>query len=147
MKEVWGKAVVRKAEALEALEKYGEAVGLWRVAVEAGVGGVAGIRGRERCERALGKDRGGAGKAAAARRTVAARKAEGEDSEAVRRMREANEAAERADDERFALTDAVDAKLVAWKGTKSDNLRALLGSLDKVLWLETGYANFFSFLK
>ena len=39
----------------------------------------------------------------------------------------------------YALTDAVDAKLVAWKGTKADNLRALLGSLDKVLWESAGW--------
>jgi hypothetical protein len=61
------------------------------------------------------------------------------DSEAVKRMKAANAAAERADDEKFALTDQVDAKLIAWKGTKSDNLRALLGSLDKVLWEDAGW--------
>ncbi|KAL9064613.1 MAG: hypothetical protein Q9157_007772, partial [Trypethelium eluteriae] len=44
-----------------------------------------------------------------------------------------------ADDERFALTDQVDAKLVAWKGGKADNLRALLGSLDSVLWADAGW--------
>ena len=54
-------------------------------------------------------------------------------------MKAANAAAEKADDEKFALTDQVDAKLVAWKGTKADNLRALLGSLDKVLWPEAGW--------
>jgi hypothetical protein len=54
-------------------------------------------------------------------------------------MRAANAAAEKADDEKFALTDLVDAKLAAWKGTKSDNLRALLGSLEKVLWAEAGW--------
>lgn len=156
MKEVWGKAVVRKAEALESLERYGEAVGLWRVAIEAGVGGVAGVRGRERCERALGERRGGErgggrmGKVAARRPVVrqkgnAVAELGGAEPEAVQRMREANRAAERADDEKFALTDAVDAKLVAWKGTKSDNLRALLGSLDKLLWPEAGYAISFHF--
>jgi hypothetical protein len=54
-------------------------------------------------------------------------------------MRLANAAADKADDEKFALTDMVDAKLVAWKGGKSDNLRALLGSLDKVLWESAGW--------
>jgi hypothetical protein len=60
-------------------------------------------------------------------------------AEAVQKLREANAAAEKADDEKFALTDQVDAKLLAWKGTKADNLRALLGSLDKVLWEEAGW--------
>ncbi|KAK5201202.1 auxilin-like clathrin-binding protein required for normal clathrin function, partial [Cryomyces antarcticus] len=60
-------------------------------------------------------------------------------AEAVTKLRAANAAADRADDEKFALTDAVDAQLAAWKGTKSDNLRALLGSLDGVLWPEAGW--------
>ena len=59
--------------------------------------------------------------------------------EAVKKLKAANAAAEKADDEKFALSDHVDAKLVAWKGTKSDNLRALLGSLDKVLWPDAGW--------
>ena len=88
---------------------------------------------------------------AAARRPVVRQKGSavaelgGAEPEAVQRMREANRAAERADDEKFALMDAVDAKLVAWKGSKSDNLRALLGSLDKLLWPEAGYAISFHF--
>jgi hypothetical protein len=54
-------------------------------------------------------------------------------------MKAANAAAEKADDEKFALTDQVDAKLITWKGSKTDNLRALLGSLDKVLWEDAGW--------
>ena len=57
----------------------------------------------------------------------------------MNKLRAANAAAEKADDEKFALTDHVDAKLVTWKGTKADNLRSLLGSLDKVLWPEAGW--------
>jgi hypothetical protein len=60
-------------------------------------------------------------------------------AEAVKKLREATAAAEKADDEKFALTDHVDAKLISWKGTKADNLRSLLGSLDKVLWPEAGW--------
>jgi len=33
----------------------------------------------------------------------------------------------------------VHAKIEGWKGGKSDNLRALLGSLDTVLWPEAGW--------
>ena len=57
----------------------------------------------------------------------------------MKKLKAANAAAEKADDEKFALSDQVDAKLIAWKGTKADNLRALLGSLDKVLWPEAGW--------
>jgi hypothetical protein len=57
----------------------------------------------------------------------------------VQALRAANAAAEKADDEKFALSDSVDARLNAWKGSKVDNLRALLGSLDMVLWPEAGW--------
>jgi hypothetical protein len=152
MKEFFGKALMRKAEALEHMEKWNDAAKVWRDAVEAGVGGSVSIQGRNRCEKAAG------GPSQSARSTPAPRPAtrkppprkpasalsalqgsDGMSSEAVQRMRAANAAAEKADDEKFALTDQVDAKLVSWKGTKADNLRALLGSLDKVLWPEAGW--------
>ena len=61
------------------------------------------------------------------------------DSQAVQKLRAANAAEKRSDDEKFALADQVDSRLAAWKGSKSDNLRALLGSLNKVLWPEAGW--------
>lgn len=151
MKEFWAKATTRKAEALEHLERYGDALGVWRIAVEAGVGGSAAIQARQRCEKAVAGASEARGKPATTRpqaarkpplRPSAVSELAGRDSEAVKRMREANRAAEKADDEKFALTDEVDAKLLAWKGSKADNLRALLGSLDRVLWPEAGYVTF-----
>lgn len=151
MKEFYGKALMRKAEALENMEKWSEAHKVWKEAVQNGVGGAISISGRNRCEKA---SNGGNNPAPAAKRPPPARKpaparpsalsdlgggGPAKDSEAVKRMKAANAAAEKADDEKFALTDQVDSKLVAWKGTKSDNLRALLGSLDKVLWPEAGW--------
>jgi hypothetical protein len=153
MREFYGKALMRKAEALEHMEKWNDAAKVWRDAVEANVGGSISIQGRNRCEKAAGSSsqnaRSTPAPRPAARRPPPPRKpasalsalqgSEGMSSEAVQRMRAANAAAEKADDEKFALTDLVDAKLTAWKGTKSDNLRALLGSLEKVLWPEAGW--------
>ncbi|KAF2646570.1 hypothetical protein P280DRAFT_388378 [Massarina eburnea CBS 473.64] len=150
MKDYFGKALMRKAEALEAMEKWTDAGKVWRQAVEAGVGGSISIQGRNRCDKAAG---GGNQTAAPAARRPAPRKPaptninalsdlggpSGADSEAVKRLKAANVAAEKADDEKFALSDQVDATLIAWRGTKADNLRALLGSLDKVLWPEAGW--------
>jgi hypothetical protein len=151
MKEFYGKALMRKAEALENMEKWADAHVVWKEAVQNGVGGAIAISGRNRCEKAAN---GNNNAPAATKRPPPARKpaaprpsamsdlgggSPANDSEAVKRMKAANAAAERADDEKFALTDQVDAKLIAWKGTKSDNLRALLGSLDKVLWEDAGW--------
>jgi hypothetical protein len=151
MKEFYGKALMRKAEALEHMEKWTDAGKVWREAVEAGVGVSISIQGRNRCEKAAGGGTQSSAPAAAIRAPV--RKAPtpkpsalsdlggapAPDSDAVKKLKAANAAAEKADDEKFALSDQVDAKLVAWKGTKADNLRALLGSLDKVLWPDAGW--------
>ena len=150
MRDFFGKALLRKAEALEAMEKWDEALKVWIQAVEAGVGGSIAIQGRNRSEKASGK-----AKAPPVSRTApSARKASQRtrkdlssrpkaqttaSAEAVTRLRAANAAADAADDEKFALSDRVDARLVAWKGGKEDNLRALLESLDKVLWPEAGW--------
>ncbi|KAF8627930.1 hypothetical protein AX17_006085 [Amanita inopinata Kibby_2008] len=57
-------------------------------------------------------------------------------SEALSKLRMANGAAEAEDQARHELKDGVDAKLLAWKAGKETNIRALLGSLDAVLWPE-----------
>lgn len=58
--------------------------------------------------------------------------------EALARVQAANRAAEAEDDQKYALKDSVDARLLAWRGGKETNLRALLASLDAVLWPELG---------
>lgn len=152
MRDFYGKALMRKAEALEQLERWSDAGQAWKHAVESGHGGSTSIQGRNRCEKAAGINKPPSKPTAPARKKptpapkkvsamsdLAGSSGSGEDSEAVGRLREANKAAELADEERFALSESVDAKLVAWKGGKQDNLRALLGSLDTVLWPEAGW--------
>lgn len=167
MRDYYGKALLRKAEALEHMEKWADAAGVYRLCVGSGVGGANAIRARDRCEKAcapatsssapssFSSTPGAAKPASAAPKSLAAAplaKPQGrsiapsrpavpaaQSTAAVRALREANAAAERADDEKFALNDVVEARLAAWKGTKSDNLRALLGSLDTVLWADCGW--------
>ena len=50
-------------------------------------------------------------------------------SDALNRVREANQAAEAEDNEKHALKDSIDARLIAWKGGKETNIRALIASL------------------
>ncbi|RDL38742.1 Uncharacterized protein BP5553_03082 [Venustampulla echinocandica] len=136
MREFWGKALMRKAEALEQMEKWREAGDVWRLCVEGGVGAATAIQGRSRCEKAL---------APKPARTVTPKPKPkpksalqdlngGRDSAAVERLRKANLDAEKADDEKFALADQVEAKIGQWRDGKRDNLRALIGSLDLVMW-------------
>ena len=57
-----------------------------------------------------------------------------ENSHGVSQIRAAAQAAAKENDARLAVQDAVDAKITAWKGGKETNLRALIASLDTVLW-------------
>lgn len=141
MREYYGKALMRKAEALEQMERWNDAAVVWREAVEGGHGGATSIQGRVRAEKAASS----LAKPPVARKaaSVPVRRplptSQKNSAAAVKALRAANAAAEKADDEKFALSDSVDAKLTAWKGSKADNLRALLGSLDMVLWPEAGW--------
>lgn len=161
MRDFYGKALMRKAEALEQMERWADAADVWRKAVEAGHGGSTAIQGRDRAEKAAGRTSSASRPARATTRTASAPPtttqrqkpkvrptkprsalddlATASSTEAVSRLRAAHAAAERVDDEKFALADAVDARLAAWKSGKQDNLRALLGSLDTVLWPEAGW--------
>lgn len=152
MKDFFGKALMRKAEALEQLERWADAASAWKLAVESGHGGSTSIQGRNRCEKAAGISKPPSKPAAPARKRPAPAPkktsalsdlrggpSSGQDSEAVSRLREANKAAERADEEKFALSESVDARIANWRNGKQDNLRALLGSLDTVLWPEAGW--------
>ncbi|KAI1621920.1 non-specific serine/threonine protein kinase [Exophiala viscosa] len=141
MREYYGKALMRKAEALEQMEKWADAASVWREAVEGGHGGATSIQGRLRAEKAAQPKPPAAiavkKPAGTLRRPVTT--APVTEAAAVKALRAANAAAEKADDERFRLGDAVDARIQAWRGGKADNLRALLGSLENVLWEGSGW--------
>lgn len=154
MRDFYGKALMRKAEALEQMERWSDAARVWREAVESSHGGSTSIQGRDRSEKAAGRSSHTAAPAARTRPPPSAKRhpppkklsaldalssPPAPSAEAVTRLRAANAAAERTDDEKFALADSVDARLAAWKNGKQDNLRALLGSLDTVLWPEAGW--------
>ena len=147
----WGKAVMRKAEASEQLERWSDALESWKLCVEAGVGGAASIAGRNRCEKAanpstrnLPPARKPAPKSKP--RNTALDDLSGhpaatsvQPAEAVSRLRAANLEAERVDDEKFALSDSVSVRVQSWRAGKEGNLRALLASLETVLWEGAGW--------
>jgi len=142
MRELYGKALTRKAEALEQMEKWSDAMSVWQLCIESGHGGATATAGRQRCQKALAPKpaaRSVPARAAppAARRPTPA--ATQKSSEAVARLRAANKAAEKEGDEKLALIDQVDARIAAWRDGKGDNLRALLGSMENVLWESSGW--------
>lgn len=164
MQTFWAKAMTRQAEALEELERWSDAATIWRTCVEAGVGGATSIAGRNRCEKAIAgpasqhsrKPRTAAPtlpspkpipkssalddlSAYPARSSASVSLSTTSSIEAITRLRKANAAAERLDDEKFALADQVSDRLTRWRAGKEGNLRALLASLDTVLWEGAGW--------
>ncbi len=142
MSVYWEKAMTRQAEALEQLERWSEAASVWRTCVEVGVGGANSIAGRNRCERAAAPQI----KPSAAKKPIpkprpkpSAMSDFAPDSESVTRLRAANAAADRLDDEKFALADVVDSRVSQWRAGKEGNLRALLSTLENVLWEDSGW--------
>ncbi|KAL8676479.1 MAG: hypothetical protein Q9186_007003 [Xanthomendoza sp. 1 TL-2023] len=155
----WDKAMTRQAEALEQLERWADAGSIWKSCVEAGVGGATSIAGRNRCEKFT---KGPSQKSTISKPPVARKPpapkpkltsaledlsgttpstsmAGADSAEAVSRLRAANLEAERLDDERFALSDKVSERVTRWRSGKEGNLRALLASLDNVLWEGSGW--------
>ena len=145
----WEKAMIRQAEALEQLERWSEAGTVWKACVEAGVGGATSIAGRNRCAQAAGassKPRPSAERKVAAPKPKPKVSALGglapesaQSAEAVSKLRAANAAADRVDDEKFALADIVDSRVKKWRLGKESNLRALLSTLQNVLWEGSGW--------
>ncbi|KAG9081974.1 hypothetical protein FRC06_005301 [Ceratobasidium sp. 370] len=147
------KALRRRAEVLENTEKWKRAREDWERLVKIGgtwAGNKAasdGVQGVGRCKR---MEDGGNQPAAPPRGPVAATKSKPRprptparvttDDAAVRRLKAANAAAEAEGDAKHALKDSVDARIIAWKGGKETNIRALIASLDTVLWPELGWA-------
>ncbi|KAI8069365.1 hypothetical protein BC940DRAFT_25300 [Gongronella butleri] len=139
------KALSRKAEALEHMEKYEQALAAYeQLANVENAQNPKTNQALARCRRIV---QGGTPAAAAAPFAAASRPASAkpkpraaqappnpDKSEAIQAMR-AQAAQQEADDaERLAKTDAVNARLITWKTGKETNLRALLATLDTLLW-------------
>ncbi|KAJ7449571.1 hypothetical protein FB451DRAFT_1354756 [Mycena latifolia] len=115
----------------EAVDLGAAVLGAWKARAEA-------LEGRERWEDA-GRDwERVAGRCPKPTPRPKARAGTQPPSEALTNLRQANNAQEEEDLAKHQLKDTVDGKLVAWKGGKETNIRALLASLDVVLWPELG---------
>ncbi|KAH9484618.1 UBA domain-containing protein 7 [Psilocybe cubensis] len=151
------KAVKRAAEALEGREQW-EQAGVWWGVLGRAAEGEAGawVHERERKEAVSGGVRCRKmvdGPAAPARSAstmpapkpqtpqtkrpspkASAASVSSAPSKALRALQSNNAQAEADDAAKHALKDTVDARLSAWKAGKETNIRALLASLENVLW-------------
>lgn len=159
LREIWGKGVIRRAMALEMLEKYSEALEMWKVAVDVGIGGAPSLEGKRRCESALGikstqaASMSRSSSAPLSRGNTPAPRVPARSSTPVVRpkvtrpagpsasenLAQYNKSVATDEDEKTRLYDTVDARITTWKTGKESNIRALLSSLDGVLWAEAGW--------
>lgn len=133
---IWAKAMQRKAMALEMQERHGDALPVWRELVRSGLGGVAAVDARQRCEKALAPKpaKPPAASAPAASSGSSAAQESRAAAAAVKKLRQEAAVNAAEDAEKVALYDSVQAKLDGWSKGKEQNLRALLASMDAVLW-------------
>jgi len=145
--DAYVKALRRRAEAYEGKEKWEAAKTDWEAIITcdwAGKSRSEALQAAGRCRRMLAMNTDAASAppvAAPVKPRPKPRPTQGRPtppSEALSRVREANQAAEAEDQEKHVLKDSVDAKLLAWRGGKENNLRALIASLDTLLWPELG---------
>ncbi|TKY88106.1 hypothetical protein EX895_002816 [Sporisorium graminicola] len=155
LRETYGKALVRRAQALEANERWKLAKADWEVLLEYEKAEGSGVRtassnmkfareGLHRCGKMLGEKVVGPAVSSTApvksrpRATATATATAGsEKASAAFADQQQKQAAEES--AKFALKDSVDAKIEAWKRGKETNLRALLSSLDTIVWPELGW--------
>ncbi|KAJ1021696.1 hypothetical protein NDA16_003832 [Ustilago loliicola] len=156
LRETYGKALVRRAQALEASERWKLAKADWEVLLEFEKAEGSGVKtaasnmkfareGLHRCGKMLGEKVVGpavsssgppVAKVRPARHTASFGTGDEKASAAFANQQQ-KQAQEESD--KFALKDCVDAKIDAWKRGKETNLRALLSSLDTIVWPELGW--------
>ena len=141
------KALRRRAEAWEGREKWVEAGRDWEVL--AGGGGVGGgwigegvkkeaVRGAGRCRRMVNSSHqeGAVGSSSSSSKPKPRPKRSSTPSKALLAHQATTLQAEADDTLKHQLKDSVDGRISAWKKGKETNIRALLASLDMVLWDE-----------
>lgn len=138
MTTLYNKAMTRKATALEMQEKAGEALSVWQELVRSGHGGPQALESRQRCEaltQPKPKSKNVPPKAPSASFQASSQAGRA----AVLKLRAENEKAAEAEAERDSLYESVEKSIAAWSAGKEQNIRALLSSLDQVLWPTSGW--------
>jgi tetratricopeptide (TPR) repeat protein len=150
IKDFWIKINTKKAESLEHLEKFKEAQNVWVELIENGSATKISLDGKRRCQSNLAPPpaKHSTPKPAASESRQSASKSAPEsihmrkpqvgprppNSEAVKKIQESNKALEQFEQDKYKLYDQVEAKVNSWKHSKEDNLRALLSTLQNILW-------------
>lgn len=142
MKSFWIKIVTKRAETLEHVEKFKEALHEWTLLVENGAASKAVMDGKRRCQDIINPKPKVTKSSTPTPRAIpkpspsASSSSASSNNEASQRIRETHKKEEQFEQDKYKLYDVVEQKLSSWKAGKEDNLRGLLSNLDTILWSE-----------
>ncbi|WBW72024.1 UBA/TPR/DNAJ domain protein Ucp7 [Schizosaccharomyces osmophilus] len=140
MNEFYVKCMIRKAQALEQLEKYELALESWSDLLSGGKINNLSLEGKRRCGRALGKQPSQPNSAKTISKPTVRKSLElpktSQGSERLSEFRDKQKQAEKVEERRNQLREPVQQLINRWKSGKEGNIRALLSSLDTILWPE-----------
>lgn len=137
--DVWVKLVTRQAQANEHLEKHADALASWKLLLDNGHVSQNALDAKRRCQAALAPrpEPKPASSVQSKRRgwgTTGAQPQSAEGKAAVAKVRNEHIRLENEEKERAQLHDKVMGSVDRWRQGKDNDLRALLSTLQNVLW-------------
>ena len=143
LRNFWVKLMTKRAESLEFLEKWADAKEVYEKLIKEGESSKAVMDGKNRCGKILNPQAPPKPKAKP-RAPVAPRQrkkttSSAQNGENLKHVKENNLKKEKEEEEKFGLHDKVESQLDRWRSGNKNNIRALICSLDTILWPELNW--------
>ncbi|SCV05031.1 LANO_0G16974g1_1 [Lachancea nothofagi CBS 11611] len=134
-KEIWSKITINKAEALERIEDYANALATYQLLITKGFTSDKILEARRRCQRVVAPQKFTPSKTKASVRPVKSEKPAPIDktSENSKFVQAQNKQARELEQQRFLLHDDVQRRVAVWSEGNENNLRELLARLHLIL--------------
>lgn len=139
LKSFWSKLMLKKAESLEHLEKWSESKLAYETLIKNGESSKTVMEGKNRCNKVLNPQTEKPKLKNASKISQNKPNVTSTASEKLQRVKQFGDQKKREEEEKFHLHDKVESKLEAWRRGNEDNIRALICSLDKILWPELNW--------
>jgi hypothetical protein len=147
VKNFWIKLMIKRAEALEFLEQWKLSKEAYEKLISLGENSKSIMDGKNRCNKMLNPAPMQTSSSSSSTSTLAAKSTTRSKSrptiptnnEKLQRVKESNNKKQREDEEKFNLHDQVELKLNNWRLGNKDNIRALICSLENILWPELNW--------
>lgn len=141
LKSFWIKLMIKRAESLEFLENWKDAKESYEKLIGEGENSKSVMDGKNRCLKMLNPIpkftvKKSAPSKAPIRSTTDSKIVNNEN---FRQVKQLHEQKKKEEDEKFILHDKVEGKLESWRAGNKDNIRALICSLDSILWPELNW--------